>query len=69
MDIAGGRMCFPHIDFYKISNDSVTTDNKFSCNGIESQWGWNDGYSGNHVLSINVRDMNLTISNLTITEE
>ena len=58
-----------HIDFYKISNDSVTTDNKFSCNGIESQWGWNDGYSGNHVLSINVRDMNLTISNLTITEE
>lgn len=44
-------------------------DTKISVNGVEYAHGWVDGYTGSHVLFFSTRNLDATLSNITITVE
>ncbi len=58
-----------HVDFYKLSSTSTGTDTRLVVNGVDYAHGWDDGYHGAHTFMIGTRDMNVTITNLTVTQE
>lgn len=55
-----------HVEFYKISSDSVGIENRIVVNGVDRSW-WADSYHGEHNIWFGVRDMNATIKNIKVT--